>query len=314
MNFNRIIKAIIIFFEKISPYYLSVTKRVKSFSKTTFLKYEIFEQIGEEYAIVMQGPIVTRDNFTLETLKLYRYVYPKITIVLSTWPIADENTVQQLTRLRIIIKENKPPVFAGAANVNFQITSTAGGLHSLNKAHTKYVLKTRADQRCCKPVDFLGYMRMLQEWLPLKHSSILNERLIIVSLNNFLRRLYGITDMFMFGTLNDMLLYWDVPLQETIPDWQVQEPAMMIMNNIGEGYFVNQFFNKLNFSPEWNVLDSDMFLAKYFCIIDKEQVDLFWLKYNRYFESIEYPEPSVYNNWIRRDFLHWACTYRNNNY
>jgi hypothetical protein len=111
-----------------------------------------------------------------------------------------------------------------------------------------------------------------------------------------------------------MLLYWDLPLQQVMPDWLAQEPEMMIMNNIGEGYFVNHFFRKLDFSPEWTISDSDKFLAKYFCMIDKEQIDLFWLKYNRYFESIEYQEPSVYNNWIRRDFLHWTRTYRHNNY
>ncbi len=312
MNFNSIMKAAIILLEKISPYYLSVATRTKSFSREALMKYGIFAELGKEYAIVMQGPIINKDNFTIETLKLYRYVYPNITIVLSTWPIANDHIVKQLNDLDILVIENKPPAFSGAANINFQITSTAGGLHALDKEQTRYVLKTRADQRCCKPVDFLGYMRMLQDWFPLKDSSILHERLIIVSLDSFLNRLYGITDMFMFGTLGDMLLYWDIPHHELMPDMVTDNPEMMIKNNTGEGYFVNHFFRKLNFSPLWTIADSNEFLAKYFCVVDKEQIDLYWFKYNRYFESIENRVQKDFNNLVRRDFIHWARSYMPN--
>ena len=301
----RIIKAVMILLEKISPYYLSVNTRIKSFHPDNLRKYPVYQHLNEAYAIIMQGPVITKDNFTLETLSLYRHVYPGIQIILSTWHIDDLTFIGKLDKLRIRLIENEKPGIAGAFNINLQITTTANALKTLDPDCTRFVLKTRTDQRCCKAVDFLGYLHFLQTYFPLRIETAIEQRLVIISLDTLQKRLYGITDMFMFGTLSDMKKYWMVPLDPVREVSEVIPVETMIQYHIGEGYFVNHFFNTLDYKPDWSTADSDRFLAQYFCIADKEQFDLFWFKYNRHFDSIIHFKEPTYFEWIRREFSDW---------
>ena len=41
------------------------------------------------YAIVMQGPVRTAENFTVETVKYYKRCYPGATVIVSTWTGSD---------------------------------------------------------------------------------------------------------------------------------------------------------------------------------------------------------------------------------
>ena len=41
------------------------------------------------YAIVLQGPVRTAENFTVETVKYYKRCYPGATVIVSTWTGSD---------------------------------------------------------------------------------------------------------------------------------------------------------------------------------------------------------------------------------
>ena len=214
--------------------------------------------------------------------------------------------MKALDEMNIILVQNEPPLFAGLSNVNLQITSTVGGIRRADDGQTKYVLKTRTDQRCYKPFDFLSYMRFLQEKFPLAVNECLMRRLIIVSLDSLKNRLYGVTDFFMFGNIADMKKYWDLPLDTNTFPGGILPPEMMIQSKVAEGYLVNNFFATTGFKPDWTVDNSNFFFSRFFCIIDKEQIDLFWFKYNRYFESISDHELEEYKIWQRREFADWT--------
>ncbi len=305
MYILKFIKAFVILLEKISPFYVSVNLRLKTFGANEMLKYPVYEHLDERYAIVMQGPLINKDHFTLETLKLYRHIYPGIQIVLSTWKIDDKELVGILKDLRIKVIQNERPNYVGACNINLQITSTVNGLQSLDFQKVIYVLKTRSDQRCCKAFNFLEYMNALQGKYPLQEQTVLKERLIIASLDTYMIRLYGVTDMFMFGTATDMLKYWDIPLDGLREVPAIMSAEKMISFKIAEGYILDHFFKTVGFIPNWSLADSNHFFSKYFCIIDKEQLDLFWFKYNRFFDSIiQLPERN-YKEQIRREYSDW---------
>lgn len=238
----------------------------------------------ERFAIVMQGSIIRKDNFTFETLKLYKKLYPEVKLILSTWVGEDSKTVQKIQELEVDVLLNTKPVHYGISNVNLQIVSTVTGLQLAKKHMVDYCLKTRTDQRMYKPNVF-SILRSFQKSFPLKSFKLQKERLIGVSLNTFKYRMYGISDMNLFGHINDMQLYWDVPLDDrrgTNSEKTLREYAL---NRYCEVYFVTNFMRKLELESLWTLSHSWQIISELFCVIDAHMLDLYWFKYNRYLEN-----------------------------
>ena len=66
-----------------------------------------------EYAVVLQGPINRRNNFTLETLLLYKKYFRNALIILSTWEGEDKYCIEQARKAGVEVILNKEPEFAG---------------------------------------------------------------------------------------------------------------------------------------------------------------------------------------------------------
>ena len=121
----------------------------------------------DDVAVVMQGPIDYRDDFTIETLYLYRRLYPKVMLVVSTWEgeVADDFR-WRAESLGIDIIENQKPDHKGIYNLFMQIVSTREGIkHAAGNPAVRYVFKTRTDQRYNHP-EFLNYMKNLLHLYP----------------------------------------------------------------------------------------------------------------------------------------------------
>ena len=119
-----------------------------------------------QFTIVVQGPIILDQDFTIETLKLYRKNFPDAIIILSTWPTTKKN-IRILKKLDIKVLENLQPKNKGISNINLQIVSSRNGIHLAKKMGTKYVLKTRTDQRIYHP-NLKNYLFNFINTFPLK--------------------------------------------------------------------------------------------------------------------------------------------------
>lgn len=311
MNFSIFrysIRKILAYFECKLNLYLRVHSRPKFFDEHTKHLYQSYPDVGPAFGILLQGPIIAEDNFTLQTVKQYKYIYPNVIIIVSTAVDSDQFLIKDIEDAGVNVITYQIPEFKGISNVNMQILSTMAGLRFLKEKGVKYMLKGRTDQRCSKQVDFLSFMRNLQTVFPV-HDAVIKERLIIISTNAFSTRFYPITDMFMFGRIVDMELYWNMPLDTAVeydkdPDW-----VTFMKYNVAEGYLVNNFFKKINFIPNWTSEDSEYFLSKYFCIIDQEQVDLYWLKYERFFDIHYSFTESIYKHRVRKEFAMWLSAW-----
>lgn len=308
----KIIRFAILLLERLTAHFISSNFRPKIISKRILnANFESYGKYESDWCILIQGPIITKFDFTLNTIILYRHIYPNARIILSTW-VNEKGKIQEkiLKGLRVNVLFNKKPDYSGISNINLQLVSTNAGLNFASDSGSIYVLKTRTDQRVCKSIDFLGHMHNLQINFPIKSNSIEN-RLIVSSINSFKSRLYGITDMFMFGNISDMKLFWQVP-NECINNSDThlnQDPVYFISNKQAEGYLVTHFFNSSGFSPTWSSKDSQLFLSTYFCIVDKEQLDLFWLKYERFIETSSFHRKKDAKNWERFEFSDWLKAY-----
>lgn len=155
-----------------------------------------------DVAIVMQGPICTAHDFTLNTAAFYRKLYPYVPIVISTWlGETDESFRCACKDLDIVILENELPSEPGFCHVNYQITSSRLGIKYISDyTKAKYVLKCRTDQRINKK-DFLIYLQgLLNNFLP--GGDKLKTRLCFVEAHVGFP--FFIADFLSFGSLSDM--------------------------------------------------------------------------------------------------------------
>jgi hypothetical protein len=295
--FLRFVSSLYLYFSKYYLNYYTISKSIE------LAKFNSYNEHHSEIGIVIQGPIVLKNNFTIETLKLYKKLYPNIIIVLSTWKGLDKKVLREIGQIKDVyfilsdMPENK-----GINNINLQIKSTTEGVEFLERKGCKYVLKTRTDQRLETKNDFINLFLNFQQIFPFLGTN-LQKRLIISSLNTLKKRYYGISDMLMFGTMEDMKKYWCVGYENKSPNKvnEENEDRFFIRQGTSEGYLVMNFMQKINYIPIWTELDHRKFIAKYFAIIDYQQVNHFWFKYNWWIRTIE--TDSLENNII--SFSDW---------
>lgn len=97
--------------------------------------------------------------------------------------------------------------------------------------------------------------------------------------------MYGLSDMFMYEHIDDMILYWDPPLDtrliaslELTKSVALRQKAEQCTYEV---YFCTQFLTKIGRQVKWTLEDSGSVMAECFCIVDRNQLNLFWPKYNR---------------------------------
>ena len=257
---------------------------------------------NSKLAIVVQGPYLEKENFTLETLRMYRRNFPESIIILSTWtlPKCDESALNQIG---VNVSLNERPIDAGVSNVNLQIASTKSGMLLAMELGVNHVLKTRTDQRIYNP-NFYAYLTSLLDAFPLaKPCSDQHSRLIACSLNTFKVRMYGISDMFLFGHVEDMVRYWDVPLDDRNSDGVDKAKTWREHANLqlSEVYFCTTYLRSIGKDVKFTLKSSLSAIAENFIVIDQHSISLFWNKYtydeNRYDHGF-YNSQLTFNDWL----------------
>ena len=286
MLIKLLFKSIKIIEQFSSKYFLSVIKREK-YSDYINANPDV-GSFNHKVSIVMQGPIIEKQEFTLETIKLYRKRYPNVKLILSTWDNYDKSLISKFTEIGVEVILNSMPDYFGISNVNLQIKSTKVGIFRAKELGFEYCLKTRTDQRIYKHDFILFFMSILSSF-KLEHK-YLKERLITMSMNTFKYRLYGVTDMLMFGNIDDMVLYWDVKFDNRkINEVDVGISALDFSKaRLCEVYFSTEFFKKIKFKTDFTIKNYWKSMANFFFVVDALSIDIFWFKYVRHNERRRY--------------------------
>jgi hypothetical protein len=290
------------------------------FIKSNYINYKIINHKYSEFisvknfqnqlsnkkiAIVIQGEIIEEDNFTINTILMYKKFFKECNIILSTWKISEKN-LYDLKKNKIFVLVNELPLNRGISNINLQIISSINGIQIAKKNGSNYVLKTRTDQRIYNANTF-DYLFSLLDLFPLNKSQSVSTRLVGISLNTFKYRLYGLSDMFIFGHITDMENYWSAPLDEREPNTSNLSKRGKTWREFSEWrvcevYLFTSYMAKLKITIDFTLENYLNFLGDYFIIIDSESVGLFWRKYTfdleRYKQfNIIQPEIS-FNDWL----------------
>lgn len=225
-------------------------------------------------AIVLQGPVLRKRNFTLETIKLYRKNFPYSQIILSTWEDENAEIIAHCQDAGAIVILNKKPEYPGPSNVNMQIVSTRAGIHKAMEIGVEYVLKTRTDQRMYG-LNLIEYLTNALTAFPIQGPYKQHKRIALLSFGAGKYYPYHFSDLFLFGDVRDLKLYWDFPLltlemNTTFFNPEVNIPAL--------------FLEKTGRHLEWTLEDGWRAYAEQCIIIDQGTVDFYWYKYLRYRE------------------------------
>lgn len=277
---NNLVKK---FNERDKSFYYSINYRDKFFEKLKIKN-------KSNSSIIIQGPILKKNNFTINTINLY-IKNCKSSIILSTWKneLTDKEILDLKKRgVKIII--NDPPNFTGPKNINFQLKSTFEALRFSLKNRDKFTIKTRTDCRVyLKDFDknllrFYYFFKKKNNALRLGSTSLTRER-----------RLFGISDILMFGPTKELLNYF--PKSYSKEDFKTFEKFLKNLKTkdkkflrdsymcIPENFLCFNYLKKnINKSIKYDEKNYKRSLKNNFIIIDNSAIDFFWFKYNHQFE------------------------------
>ena len=247
---------------------------------------EIAREYGD-FAIVMQGPLLTRYDFTLETLRLYKRYFPKATLVVTTWEGEDPHTLEGLRREGIEVILNKKPKDPGPNNINLQIMSAQAGLYRAQTLRKTFALKTRTDVR----LYHHGSLAFLSDMLRRFPLDVLDyvQKGRLISTHGSITKPYFFADMMVFGYTEDVLRYFSPPL---LPHKTTSLPfGPSTIPFVPEQYFFISFLQRIGRRLLYTHEDSLHAQAAHVLVIDPASVDWFWCKYDRHHEyrHLTYP-------------------------
>jgi len=145
-----------------------------------------------------------------------------------------------------------------------------------------YALLTRTDQRIYA-TDAYPFLLGLTESFPIAAGTPQQKRIVALGFSTIKYRTYSLNDMFFFGTISDLLLYWDIP-HDTRAIAKLYAVRDWIKNRVCEGYLFTTFLGKVGHPMHDTLGDYWEALGKYFVLVDAADLDLYWLKYLRYYE------------------------------
>jgi len=259
--------------------------------------------------IVVQGPMLTSNRFTLNTLASYKAMFPEAKIILSTWPEEEKAHREILKKMEISTVVSDPPSNPGFANTNLQMVSTHNGVKRAQELGMEFILKTRADQRIYNHLALHFLLNMLSaNPLEIKQAAKQESRLIFSSMGSLLYRLYGPSDMLMFARVSDALDYWSGELSPTNSTSPAPSLRGYAKQRPPEVWFCTRWLERLGYDLDWSLEQYWEVVAQRLLIVDSSALNLYWPKYSSYenpwrtYSSRNAYEEISYSHWLSLKF------------
>ncbi|MCR5083219.1 MAG: WavE lipopolysaccharide synthesis family protein [Parasporobacterium sp.] len=247
-------------------------------SESAIIREKNYNEANKITAIIVQGPIIYKGDFTYITLKMYKLIFPDATIILSTWKSEEQNEgFERFKKLGIDIVLSDTPEMKGVLNLNFQLISTNAGLKRAKELGLEYALKTRTDFRIYAE-DAISYVNNLTRRFPSKTPA----KARITVLPPIADVPYYIPDFIFYGTVDDLLEMWT---DETLfPNESINENPEMKL--------ISRYLKKIGCYIESPMEDISKYMdliSKVFIVVDESAYKYVWDKYT-YEGSVKYAE------------------------
>lgn len=265
-------------------YFMSYHFRPKSIKDINDDNIKVENDI--KMGIIIQGPLLKENNFTLETIKLYKKLYENTEIILSIWEEPDKEYLKLLKKENIHIIENMKPFSGGFININYQISNTKSAVLKAKELNCKYVMKTRTDCRVYDSGVKNFLISMLNQFPSRNENSLQKDRMIGIDINTHKYGI-GISDVFQFGSMEEMEKMWTVSFYEkTISREEYCKNIEKKSNAIdryhlefSECYLLKRYMEKNKILLKPTLESYYKVLKENFIIIDASMINLYWNKY-----------------------------------
>jgi hypothetical protein len=232
--------------------------------------------------IVMQGPVLTQDSFTLETVRHYRAVLPNSPLVISTWQGQDEQLLRSLESEGAIVLLHPRPSEPGHNNINLQILSTRLGMEAAADLGVEYLVKTRCDARIYSP-RFVDFALNLLRTFPVAEGVAMHSRIAILDLATRTYVPNHPSDILMVGHRDDLLAYWNAPFSSIQGPLHAHRPGTrhgeLWSQHIPEVYLCENFYERIGYPSLRSLEHWWQALADLFIVIDRTSIEHFWPKH-----------------------------------
>jgi len=269
---------------------------------------------GESCGIVLQGPIHQPDDFTLESIKYYRLLHPNAVVVLSTWDDEPAGVIEQCRAAGAVIVTSSKPAIPGALNVNFQSRSALAGLLKAKELGCRFAAKTRTDVRIYAP-DAFSFLVNLLKTFPARGPGQQNFRLIATPVTTARYTPFYLSDILVFGEINDICMYWNCPQNICSRDPSRNEGSIrnLISDEVPEIFLCRSFLTRSRGPIEPTLRNWWQALADHFLIVDREMLDMYWPKYFPHTERLSesYDGVLAWTNVRFRDWLNLQMNFDN---
>ncbi len=298
-NGVRSLSYIIRIFEKRANNYITFKLRPKK--SDSFISSRIRTNVHTgEFAIVLQGPIELRDDFTLESVRFYRKMFPKCIIIISTWDNVDETFLERFRKENCYIVLSSFFKGGGCGNVNYQICTSLAGIKKAKELGALYTLKCRSDLRIYREF-VLEYLKSLVEMFPVPEPNLFGLKGRIISQSGGWGQLfmpYTLQDFIYFGYTDDLLNFFDIPydkreigpIQNHLKSIHKVTTGRYVYDLLPpELYLTKSFIEKYDKTPHTVKTFWELF-SKFFMTVDQDQIGSLWNKYGLHFTSAYYCE------------------------
>lgn len=268
----------------------------------------------EDSGIIIQGSLRGVEKFVEQTIDLYLKLFQKTEIVLSIWENEIMNFPIQKYKNKIKIIINKTPK-SEAYNVNLQMISTHNALQYLKEKKIKYCLKTRTDCRVYNK-NSLNHLKNLLTIFPIhdkyKH---LKSRIISSSIDTRKYRVYGLSDIFIFGETINLNKYFKFEsytdsLKENFGEFPCVIKDTAVINEI---FLCARYLKNSNINLDWELKEWWKLCGEIFCVVDASDFDLFWFKYDWKFEQ-RFVQNYTTDSKQALNFSDWVNLYNNQSF
>ena len=279
---------------QISTQFLTVRKNeiYKSLLPETNKKQE-FEM---RTAIVIQGPIVAKEDFTLNTIKLYHHYFPLAKIIVSVWE-DDENVsnLGDISGYNAEIVFAAKPICRGYQGVNLQLATSYAGIFRAKQLGCDYAFKTRSDMRYYS-ADMIALMQWYIQEFPLRKKDVPQKERLVIFPPRY-DYCFFFCDFFMFGHVDDMMNYWDI--NRSFSDDYTGESAETML-----AIRYAQFIGKDIENSLQNIKEYAQVVFDYFAVVDDKMLFYVW---NKYFYHKQWEHEYHYNiinfvDWYAKQF------------
>lgn len=271
----------------------------------------------ENVAVVMQGPVASQDQFTLETLTYYAREMKGVRLILSTWRDTPQDVLAPIAALGVEVVLCDKPTEPGLFNINMQTVSTSQGMRRAAELGVEWALKTRTDQRFYDP-HAMAMLAALCRTFPVKGDYDQKHRIIGIGQGTLKFAPYHVTDQTVFGHIADISRYFSPPLRlaQRPAAWPSVPEKIFLSVPIGElcrqgapeSYYASSFLERTGRHLSWTIEDTWAAYRDQFCFIDYPMVDLFWVK-SQTFTHREHQQDYHVSNRQEMGFSEWMLLY-----